>query len=598
MEPEIFKATCNYLRRERLLRDTRGVTIEEQLGMFLFMISHNASNEILKKTFQHSGETIHRHIKAVFNIIPTLTYKFVKLPSSNQTHPKIVSDPRFWPFFKNCIGAIDGTHVPITIAEEKASPYRNRKGTLSQNVMVACDFDLNFTFISCGGKGLLQMLEFSDQLLARVFMSQRSSRRSEYADYKEIFNHRHAILRNHIERAIGVLKKRFQILKVGAHYPIESQTKIPAAAAVFHNIIRGLNGDEEWLDHQPTYIQPSEHVDLPEGDGNYQNDVESLNLHGHAGNELRDQIAMQIVAMSGRALWNFNYEKGLVDILLEHNHQNFKSQNGWSPEGWRSIVKMFTEKFPGAGFSKAQIQDKEKELKGSYKAIRDGRKKSGAGCNDSLCMIIAEPAMWVKLIKDIPKLKKFQSKSFPLFYKLEQLHDGNIATGDLNFTSIEVEHPELQQQSNVPSNPFIDLDATNAPSNPVIGNVDEHRPSSEPINLEEREEPSSACSEHKGNGSGKKRKLSLAGVLQSYVDFRTKQTKTFMDELDETTKPAGDYSIKNCLDLLESIKELSDEEKAQATNILKSEVNREIFVNFKNPNVRLLWVKGEIAPKA
>jgi hypothetical protein len=84
MEPEIFKATCNYLRREGLLRDTRRVIIEEQLGLFLFMISHNGSNERLKKTFQHSVEKIvHRHIKVIFNIIPTLTHKCLKLPSSN-----------------------------------------------------------------------------------------------------------------------------------------------------------------------------------------------------------------------------------------------------------------------------------------------------------------------------------------------------------------------------------------------------------------------------------------------------------------------------------------------------------------------------------
>jgi hypothetical protein len=55
---------------------------------------------------------------------------------------------------QNCIGAIDGTHVHVTISGEKAAPFRNRKGTLSQNVMVACDFDLNFTFISCGWEGL------------------------------------------------------------------------------------------------------------------------------------------------------------------------------------------------------------------------------------------------------------------------------------------------------------------------------------------------------------------------------------------------------------------------------------------------------------
>ena len=54
---------------------------------------------------------------------------------------------------QNCIGAIDGTHVPMTISPNQAAPFRNRKKTISQNVMVACDFDLNFTFISCGWEG-------------------------------------------------------------------------------------------------------------------------------------------------------------------------------------------------------------------------------------------------------------------------------------------------------------------------------------------------------------------------------------------------------------------------------------------------------------
>ncbi|RLN29183.1 uncharacterized protein C2845_PM05G30760 [Panicum miliaceum] len=121
--------------------------------MFMFMLSHNASTERLKKKFQHSGETIHRKITEVFDIIPALTHRFVKLPNVNQTHVKIASDPRYMSFFQNCIGAIDGTHVPITISEESAPPLRNRKGILSQNVMCACDFDLKFTFISCGWEG-------------------------------------------------------------------------------------------------------------------------------------------------------------------------------------------------------------------------------------------------------------------------------------------------------------------------------------------------------------------------------------------------------------------------------------------------------------
>jgi hypothetical protein len=58
----------------------------------------------------------------------------------------------FFPL-QNCLGAIDGTHVSISINESKVAPYRNRKGSLSQNVMLACDFDLNFTYVSTGWEG-------------------------------------------------------------------------------------------------------------------------------------------------------------------------------------------------------------------------------------------------------------------------------------------------------------------------------------------------------------------------------------------------------------------------------------------------------------
>jgi hypothetical protein len=68
--------------------------------MFMYMLSHNASNDDLQKWFQHSGETIHRKINEVFDIIPTLTNRFVKLPSSFQTYVKIVSNSRFMPFFR------------------------------------------------------------------------------------------------------------------------------------------------------------------------------------------------------------------------------------------------------------------------------------------------------------------------------------------------------------------------------------------------------------------------------------------------------------------------------------------------------------------
>ena len=62
MESHIFRAVAHFLRVENLLCDTRGVKIEEQLGMSMFMLSDNASTERLKKKFQHSREIILRKI--------------------------------------------------------------------------------------------------------------------------------------------------------------------------------------------------------------------------------------------------------------------------------------------------------------------------------------------------------------------------------------------------------------------------------------------------------------------------------------------------------------------------------------------------------
>jgi hypothetical protein len=92
-----------------------------------------------------------------------------------------------------------------------------------------------------------------------------------------------------------------------------------------------------------------------------------------------------------RMIWNNVYEKGLVDVMHDHkDNPKFKGQNGWNRDGWNNITTKFNGKFPLAHFSK-QLQEKERELKGYYKAIRDSRKESGVGWNDTLCMVLAKP---------------------------------------------------------------------------------------------------------------------------------------------------------------------------------------------------------------
>ncbi|KAL5647600.1 hypothetical protein ACJX0J_041955, partial [Zea mays] len=142
-----------------------------------------------------------------------------------------------------------------------------------------------------------------------------------------------------------------------------------------------------------------------------------------------------------RANWNSGLEKGLVEILQDHNNDCYKGQNGWSSEAWNRIVKLFHEKFPYVTFTKCQIQDKEKELKRDYKALKEARQQSGVSWDERLCRIEAEEPIWNNLTTSNERLKKFRTKSFPLFEALGELHDGNIAEGTMNFTSIEPSRP-------------------------------------------------------------------------------------------------------------------------------------------------------------
>ena len=62
-------------------------------------------------------------------------------------------------------------------------------------------------------------------------------------------------------------------------------------------------------------------------------------------------------------------------------------------------MRKFNEKFLTTGFSKIQIQEKEKELKASYRVLRDAKRNSGAGWNDTLCSINATAEEWDTIYK-------------------------------------------------------------------------------------------------------------------------------------------------------------------------------------------------------
>ncbi|KAF5769902.1 putative harbinger transposase-derived nuclease domain-containing protein [Helianthus annuus] len=79
----------------------------------------------------------------------------------------ILDNPRYYPIFKDCIGAIDGTHVRASVRSKDQPKYIGRKGYATQNIMAVCDFNMCFTFVWAGWEGSAHDTRIFNEALRR-----------------------------------------------------------------------------------------------------------------------------------------------------------------------------------------------------------------------------------------------------------------------------------------------------------------------------------------------------------------------------------------------------------------------------------------------
>jgi hypothetical protein len=136
------------------LKSTCNLSSVETLGMFLWMVGAPQSVRQAENRFMRTTATISRAFHKVLNCLVKLATDNIKpLDLEFQTvHPRL-AQRRFAPFFNNCIGAIDGTHVPVVVPTSKVIQHTGRHGYSTQNVLAICDFDMRFTFVVTGWPG-------------------------------------------------------------------------------------------------------------------------------------------------------------------------------------------------------------------------------------------------------------------------------------------------------------------------------------------------------------------------------------------------------------------------------------------------------------
>ncbi|KAK9985593.1 hypothetical protein SO802_030544 [Lithocarpus litseifolius] len=301
---------------------------------------------------------------------------------------------------KNRASALDGTYIPVNVSIEDRPRYQTRKNEIATNVLGVCSHDLQFIYLLPSWEGsAADSRVLRDAIYRRNglkvpqgytngegFLAPYRAQRYHLNDWsghqptspKEFFNMKHSSPRNIIERAFGLLKGRWVILRSRSFYPIKTQCWIISACALLHN-----------------YIRREMSLDLEENSP----------LSDNSGAQELDELA-------GDVKW--------------------KAGNGFKPGFTANLEELMEKKLLGCGIKASpHIESRCKTLRKQYRAIVDmlGSNASGFDWNDNEKMVVVEKQILEDWVKGHPDAKGLQNKHFPHFDDLTLVFGKDRAVG-------------------------------------------------------------------------------------------------------------------------------------------------------------------------
>ncbi|RWR80284.1 putative nuclease HARBI1 [Cinnamomum micranthum f. kanehirae] len=315
--------------------------------------------------FFRSGETIshqfHRVLRTINDLAPDITRQV-----GNDA-------PRGPVGFEGVVGGIDGTQIPAFVPSQLLSTFRNRKGTLSQPVMVACGFDLNFQYVLPGWEGSATDARVLQNALARPdplviprgryylidegyanqsgFLALYRTARYHLADFRrknhvnsrEVFNKMHRQARNVIERAFGILKNSYATKK--------------------NNVSNAVIDDE------------------------------------------------------------------MLTLLQEQIEMGKKGDRGFKEEAYIVVASAMTKSSNGAYvMTSSSVKNRYKHLKQLYYAMKEMMTASGFGYNPVRKRVVADEALWNTWLEGHPTARPLKTKSID--YEKMGLESSNYSNSD------------------------------------------------------------------------------------------------------------------------------------------------------------------------
>jgi hypothetical protein len=240
------------------------ISPEKQVLVELRFFATGSFQAITGDSIGISQQSVSRIIANISKLIAGLYDQFIIFPT-NQNSKSIMNG--FYRLligenntrsFPGVIGAIDCTHVEVLApGAPNREVFRNRKGRISINVQVVCDADLIFTNVVVRWPGSVHdsRIFSNSEICARLINREVDGWLLGDAGYgckpylmtpipepktrgERAYNYAHIRSRNVIERAFGVIKRRFACLSGVLRQDLANALSTITACFVLHNFLR------------------------------------------------------------------------------------------------------------------------------------------------------------------------------------------------------------------------------------------------------------------------------------------------------------------------------------------------------------------------
>ncbi|XP_058111091.1 uncharacterized protein LOC131254087 [Magnolia sinica] len=269
------------------------------------------------------------------------------------------------------------------------------------------------------------------------------------ANMKELFNYRHAQLRNAIERCFGVMKGRFPILKTAMQYEFPTQIQIVIACCVLHNFIRtrpesqeemayagvsatdgesnptphevSTNDERQWLLRASQREKDDwncvrdaianklwEDAQQNSGMPDRMSSDPSTPIHSPAKTPVvptrsspRTRTAKSLAEPASRASkikWTPDMDQVMIDIFLEQVALGRKGDNGFKREAYQSAADAVT-KHTNVVLKWQNVSNRLRYYKREYIAVKDMLSASGFGWDNERMVVTTPDEVWEEYIK-------------------------------------------------------------------------------------------------------------------------------------------------------------------------------------------------------